>query len=197
MMRGSDISAGFAGVRDNERQRALDTLVLAFVADPLIRWLYPEARQYLAHFCKFAEAFAGTAFAENTAWRLDHFSAVALWLPPDDPSDDAWMAKLDSSVSPEKMADFRIAGTDQTDDRTARHWYLALIGVDPARQRQGLGTELMSRCLEVIDEDHLPACLDTANAREIPFYKRHGFNVTGKSQAGRCPPIYSMMRDAH
>jgi len=197
-MRGSDdISARFANVRGIERQRALDTLALAFVADPLIRWFYPEAGQYVAHFGEFAQAFAGRAFEENTAWRLDGFSAVALWLPPDDPGDDAWMAELDASVPSEKMADFRMAVTDQTVAPTTRNWYLALIGVDPARQRQGLGTELMSRCLEVVDEDHLPACLDSANPRDIPFYERHGFRVTGKSQAGNCPPICSMMRDAH
>ena len=184
-------------MRDIERQRALDTLALAFAADPLIRWFYPEAGQYLTHFGEFAQAFAGTAFGENTAWRLDGFSAVALWLPPDDPGDDAWMAKLDASVPSEKMADFRMAVTDETDDPTTRYWYLALVGVDPARQRQGLGTELMGRCLEVIDKDHLPARLDSANPRDIPFYERHGFKVTGESQAGRCPPICSMMRDAH
>jgi len=34
-------------VSETERERAIGTLVLAFTADPFVRWIYPEAGQYL------------------------------------------------------------------------------------------------------------------------------------------------------
>ena len=56
----------FSPVGENEQSRAIDTLVLAFTADPVIRWFYPEARQYLTQFPEFLVAFGGKAFAEKT-----------------------------------------------------------------------------------------------------------------------------------
>jgi ribosomal protein S18 acetylase RimI-like enzyme len=188
----------FAPVGDDEQSRALDTLVLAFSADPVIRWLYPEARQYLTHFPGFLAAFGGKAFAEQTVWRLEAFSAVALWLPPRvDLDGNAIVAVLTETVAPEKHED-ALAVLAQMDDAHPRfpHWYLAWFGVDGAVQGQGLGGELMKHCLRIVDEDHLPTYLDSPNPRNISFYERHGFEVTGEAQAGACPPIVSMLRAA-
>jgi len=76
------------------------------------------------------------------------------------------------------------------------HWYLPWFGVDAAVQGRGLGGELMKHCLTVVDKDHLPAYLDSPNPRNVSFYERHGFVVTGEAQAGTCPPIVSMLRAA-
>ena len=188
----------FAPVRDGDRRGALDTLVLAFTADPVIRWLYPEARQYLTHFPGFLAAFGGKAFAAQTVWRLGGCSAVALWLPPRvDLDGDAIVAVLTETVAPERHED-ALAVLGQMDEAHPRfpHWYLAWFGVDAAVQGQGLGGELMRHCLRIVDQDHLPAYLDSPNPRNISFYERHGFEVTGEAQAGACPPVTSMLRPA-
>lgn len=188
----------FAPVGRADRNRALDTLVLAFTADPVIRWLYPDALRYLAHFPEFLASFGGQAFAERTVWRLGAFSAVALWLPPHvDLAGDAIVGVLKQTVAPGRTKDaMEVLG--QMDDAHPRfpHWYLAWFGVDAALQGQGLGGALLKRCLRIVDEDRLPAYLDTPNPRNIPFYERHGFEVTGKAQAGSCPPVVSMLRAA-
>ena len=54
----------------------------------------------------------------------------------------------------------------------------------------------MKHCLTIVDEDHLPVYLDSPNPRNISFYERHGFEVTGQAQAGACPPVVSMLRAA-
>ena len=96
----------FTPVEDGEQQRVLETLVLAFTADPVIRWLYPEARQYLKDFPGFLAAFGGKAFAERTVWRLGAFAAVALWLPPRVELDgDAVVEVLTETVVPEQHDD--------------------------------------------------------------------------------------------
>ena len=71
----------FSPVGEAEQERVYATLVLAFAADPVERWLYPEPRQYLLYFPRFLAAFGGRAFAGQTVWSLGE-SAVALWLPP-------------------------------------------------------------------------------------------------------------------
>lgn len=188
----------FAPVRDDEKSRAFDTLVIAFSADPIMRWLYPEAREYLTHFPEFLAAYGGQAFAEKTAWRLGPFSAVALWLPPGLHVDgDAFVAMLKETVAPERHED-ALSVVDQMDEAhpAVPHWYLALLGVDVAQQGMGLGGELMKHCLRVVDQDHVPAYLDSSNPRNVSFYERHGFKVTGEAEAGASPRVVSMLRAA-
>ena len=188
----------FSPVQEGEKDRAFDTLVLAFTADPVTRWLYPEAWDYLTYFPKFLAAFGGKAFAEQTVWRLCAFCAVALWRPPRvDADGDAIVAVLKETVAPEQHEDaFAVLG--KMDDAHPRlpHWYLAWFGVDAAVQGRGLGGRLMKQCLAIVDEDHLPAYLNSSNPRNISFYGRHGFEVTSEAQAGACPPVISMLRVA-
>ena len=188
----------FSPVGEIEQARALATLVLAFAADPVERWLYPEPEQYLTHFPRFLAAFGGRAFDERTVWRLGEFSAVALWLPPDaEPDGDAITTVLAESVAPQQHDDmFAVLGQMDAAHPTYPHWYLPWFGVDAARQGRGLGSQLMRPCLGLVDESHLPAYLETPNPVTIPFYERLGFEVTGEAQAGSCPPITSMLRAA-
>jgi ribosomal protein S18 acetylase RimI-like enzyme len=174
------------------------TLVLAFAADPVERWLYSEPQQYLSHFPKFLAAFGGKAFAERTVWSLGEFSAVALWLPPGTEADgDAITTSLAETVAADKHDDmFDVLGQMDTAHPTYPHWYLPWFAVDTALQGRGLGSQLMKPCLQVVDDTHLPAYLETPNPRTISFYQRHGFEVTGEAQAGTCPPITFMLRAA-
>ena len=47
------------------------------------------------------------------------------------------------------------------------HWYLPLIGVDPAHQSKGHGDALMRCALERCDRDKVPAYLEFTNPRNI------------------------------
>ena len=75
-------------------------------------------------------------------------------------------------------------------------WYLPLIAVDPLYQSQGLGSQLMKHALNRIDEDGLPAYLESSNPRNMSLYERHGFEVMGQIQIGTSPPIHPMLRSA-
>ena len=59
-----------------------------------------------------------------------------------------------------------------------RHLYLAVLGVEPSRQGEGLGSELLPPGLELCDREGIPAYLETAKERNVSFYSRHGFRVT-------------------
>ena len=188
----------FSEVGESERARVYATLILAFAADPVERWLYPEPQQYLSHFPEFLAAFGGKAFAERTAWRLGEFSAVALWLPPGAGADgDTITTSLAGTVAAVKHdALFDVLGQMDSAHPVYPHWYLPWFAVDTALQGCGLRGQLMEPCLRVVDATHQPAYLETPNPRTIPFYQRHGFEVTGQAQAGTCPPITFMLRAA-
>lgn len=185
-------------LNQDEQERVTATVVSAFVADPVERWLWPAAWQYLTHFPAFVAAFGAASFGSDTVSTLDGFAAVALWIPPGaEPDGDRIVSVLHDTVAAEQHADV-FAVLEQMDRAhpTSAHWYLPWLAVDACRQHAGLGSRLLARGLERVDADHLPAFLETPNPRTVPFYERHGFEVVGVAQAGGCPPLTSMLRAA-
>jgi ribosomal protein S18 acetylase RimI-like enzyme len=189
---------GVAPVHESDQARAISTLVSAFTADPVERWLYPQLEEYLTHFPDFVAAFGGEAFAHGTVWELSDFSAVAVWFRPGtQPDADKIVSVLSETVSPHKHDD-TFSVLEQMDEAhpTFSHWYLPWLGVELGGQGRGLGGRLLGHCLSVVDESHLPTYLETPNPRTISFYESHGFEVTAQAQAGACPPMTLMLRAA-
>lgn len=60
------------------------------------------------------------------------------------------------------------------------HWYLAVIGSDPAVRGTGFGQVLMRSRLDRCDAEYAPAYLESSNPDNIPYYERFGFEVTGE-----------------
>jgi len=182
----------------SDQPRAVATLVSAFTDDPVERWLWPDDEAYATHFPRFVVALGGNAFEAQTAWRLGEFAAVALWFAPgNEPDGDLIVSAIAETVSADKHDD-TFAVLEQMDATHPKypHWYLPWFGVDASMQGQGLGGQLMTQCLAIVDASHLPAYLETPNPRNISFYERHGFEVTGEVHAGTCPPITFMQRPA-
>lgn len=177
-------------------ERVFAVLTLAFAADPANRWMYPDAAQYLRHFQAFVRAFGGASLALRTALASQDYSAVALWLGPDGhPDVAALMNVIEASVAPEKRAVLTavfeaMAGYEPKEP----HWYLPIIGVDPARQGRGLGAALLRPVLAQCDRACLPAYLELTNPRNRPLYERHGFQAIGEIRVGDFPPIVPMLR---
>jgi GNAT superfamily N-acetyltransferase len=191
-------AAATVAVLPGDAAQAVAALVSAFTGDPVERWLYPGLPEYQEHFPAFVTALGGKAFAARSAWSLAGCCAVALWLPPGtEPDGDAIVSVLAGSVSPEKHDEmFDVLGQMDAAHPPYPHWYLPWFGVLAGQQGQGLGSQLMPPCLAAVDRDHLPAYLETPNPRSVPFYQRHGFEVTGQAQAGSCPPLTFMLRAA-
>jgi hypothetical protein len=52
----------------------------------------------------------------------------------------------------------------------------------------------MAYALARCDSDHAPAYLESSNPRNIPFYRRHGFELLGAIQVGSSPALVPMLR---
>ena len=57
------------------------------------------------------------------------------------------------------------------------HVHLGPIGVAPGKQRQGIGTALMNRYIEQLEEERSVGYLETDRAENVEFYKKFGFVV--------------------
>jgi GNAT superfamily N-acetyltransferase len=180
-----------------DRERGIASLTLAFANDPVMRWVWPEAYRYAAHWPRFAEAFGGAAFDHGTAYGLEDLLAVALWMRPGvGPDEKTVMGVMRESVNDAMLED--LSGLFERMDElhpTADVWYLPLIGVDPVAQGGGLGSALLRHALARCDSEGLPAYLEATNPRNRDLYSRHGFNVLDVIQAGSSPPIWAMLRE--
>jgi ribosomal protein S18 acetylase RimI-like enzyme len=179
-----------------DEQRAIDTVVLAFAADPVARWSWPDAHQYLTGMPQLTRAFGGRAFQHQGAHATAAYAGAALWLPPGVTPDEEALGELVQRTVSASIRDdvFSVFEQMAKYHPTEPHWYLPLIGVDPAHQGKGHGDALLKYALEQCDRDHLPAYLESTNPRNISLYRRHGFESLGTIQVGSSPPLVPMLR---
>jgi hypothetical protein len=84
-----------------EEDLAIETVILAFAADPMARWTWPHAHQYLAAMPRMIRAFGSSAFSNGSAFCTDGYAGTALWLSPGVHSDEEGLgAVLESTVAP-------------------------------------------------------------------------------------------------
>jgi ribosomal protein S18 acetylase RimI-like enzyme len=170
-------------------------LALAFSNDPAARWLYKDPDAYMTHFPRFVRAFGGVAFDYDTAHSVNG-SAVALWIPPGaEPDEEALVGLIQESVpAGDHGAIFAVLEQMGQAHPQEPHWYLPLIGTDPAQQGRGHGSALLRHALALSDAQKVPAYLEATSPRNAKLYERHGFESTGTIQVGTSPPITPMRR---
>jgi ribosomal protein S18 acetylase RimI-like enzyme len=176
--------------------QAVGTIVLAFGADPIARWFYPDPHEYLLHLPGFGREFAGKAFEQCSAYYIDGYLGAALWLPPDVHPEETALAALLQRTIPEKNQQEIFAFIEQMDRShpSEPHWYLPMIGVDPAQQGKGYGSALLKHALERCDGEGKLAYLEASSPKSIPLYQRHGFELVSTIEVGSSPPLFPMVR---
>lgn len=180
----------------SEQDAVLNTLMLAFAADPCLRFILDTPDKFFKAFRPFAAGMGGGALEAGTAWLADDGAAAALWLPPGITSDrDAMLGAVAELVDPAKLPAVGEVGETMAQYHPEEpHWYLAMIGVDPARQGRGYGSAILKESLRRCDEDGVIAYLESSNAKNVPLYERYGFEVMGFVNPGGFPGLYPMIR---
>jgi ribosomal protein S18 acetylase RimI-like enzyme len=174
----------------------IDVVVRAFEADPAARWSWPDSQQYFMHFPSFVRAVGGKAFTHRSAYYVDGYAAAALWLPPNVyPDEDKLTSLAQRTVSEKIQKDFLSVFEQMGHYHPSEpHWFLPFMGVDPSQQGKGFGSALLQHTLIRCDRENKLAYLESSNPRNIPLYKRHGFEILGSIQVGTSPTIAPMLR---
>jgi ribosomal protein S18 acetylase RimI-like enzyme len=61
------------------------------------------------------------------------------------------------------------------------HWFLWVLGVEPERQGQGLGSRLLRSLNAKADAEKVPCYLETDRQTSVRIYQNHGFEVTSEA----------------
>jgi ribosomal protein S18 acetylase RimI-like enzyme len=182
--------------KGKDKDRVVDAIVLAFARDPVMRWGYPEPHGYLEHFKSFAKVSCGRAFEHDSAHQISDFSGAAVWLPPGVELDqDAMVGQLERTLDGQRLkVVFAMLEQMGRYHPAEPHWYLWMIGVDPAKQGRGYGKALLRYALNRIDQQGIPAYLENSNPANTGLYEQHGFQVLGTVQVADAPPVLPMLR---
>ena len=173
-----------------------EALVDAFADDPLAVWAMPSNRRRPAQSRRFYVQRLRTLLAEEMVFCDDARTGAALWAPH-----DRWrtsVAELARMRIWTRRSPVFLAGARQMEERHPEepHYYLNILGVSPDAQGQGLGSQLLAPMLERCDREGVPAYLESSKERNLAFYGRHGFRVTGEMRFPRGgPPLWFMWRD--
>jgi ribosomal protein S18 acetylase RimI-like enzyme len=171
------------------------SLARAFADDPVARYALPSDRRRPAQLRRFYTQRLRTLLAEELVWCDRERRGAALWAPP-----DRWRTPLSELVRT-RIVSIRtplfLAGGMRVERRhpSEPHYYLAILGVDPAAQGEGLGSQLLGPMLDRCDREGVPAYLESSKERNVAFYGRHGFRVTGELKLLAGPPLWLMWRD--
>jgi ribosomal protein S18 acetylase RimI-like enzyme len=158
-----------------DRERALSSLVAAFVNDPVLRHLFPDDVTYP----RYAAAFFGRLFDkrvnQGTIWTIGNGASLAMW--------DAPMAvDAPTSLTPELPADAlaRVEAYDKAIHSalpTTPHWYLGVLGTHPDHAGRRWGHAVMRAGLRRAAADGLPAVLETSNPGNVEVYRKAGWEI--------------------
>jgi len=186
---------------------AAATLARAFHDDPLMQYTIPDPVErarllpgVYARMIRFG-VLAGEVYA--TAGEID---GVALWLPPNakwtrENIEASGMHQLATLIGNDAYQRYRdVVGREwQARERDMNDpcWYLFLLGVEPSRQRRGLGGALMRPVLERADKERVACYLETENQHNVAFYQKQGFDliVNGEEAGGSGVRFWTFRRN--
>ena len=186
---------------------AVATLVRAFAAAPVALHLFPVAAQRPAG---MAHIFRRALRYGHQYGRVDMIpsaGAVAIWIEPQYvwPSWSGWIQTgimllplaLGWRATCRMWRFERFIEVCQFQTIAGPHWYLFCSGVSPEQQGQGVGAALIRHGLQRAQATHTSCYLETANARNLPFYQQNGFRTVGqKHQPAAGPCVCSLVAGA-
>jgi len=179
-----------------------ETLGRAFFDDPMICFLLADVDARPAKMPRLFKLLFKLGLPHGACDVTNGFEAVALWRPP-----GQWHVPFYQYITngPEFLNVFGIRGAlhamammDIVEKHHPKepHYYLQVIGTDPAKQGKGFGGVVMRRHLAVADAARMPCYLESSKATNIPIYQSFGFEVTGEIRLPDGPTLYPMWRKA-
>lgn len=177
------------------------TLGRAFDDDPVMGWFLPDEERRRKRLPDFMAGLTRvSSMPHGHVYTTDGWLGAALWNPP-----GTWQTSiagqfrlLPSMARSLGSRLFTVAKAFTSIEKhhpKEPHWYLLMLGTEPDQQGKGIGSALMAPVLEICDREGVPAYLESSKEKNIPFYSRHGFEVTGELTLPDGPTMWPMWRD--
>ena len=202
MLRPQPDESDLRAARDDDVPVLASRLARAFHDNPGLSWVFRNEQRRMSRLERgFGQYLRHLWLGRAEVWTTDDVAGAAVWLPPGE-----WRVpvRLQLRMLPGFVANtreelprfLRFFNLIEGKHPHERHWYLAVLGVDPDLQGRGFGSHMMQPGLRRCDEQGLPAYLETDTERNVALYERHGFRVSEEFPLpGGGPPVWLMWRD--
>ena len=185
--------------------RAVVTVASAFLPDPMITWVFPDAARRPAGSRALMQVLVGYGLRYGRVTASHDARAVCVWIPPGPGITIPRMIRSGMLALPFR-AGFRpfsrFMTANETMDRIHKarvpgpHWYLFGVAVAPELHNQGIGSSIIREGLARADRESRPCYLETSEPRNLVLYQRLGFAVLEEATLGKGgPPAWSMLRE--
>lgn len=174
-------------------------LTRAFHDDPVQRYLFPEERVYERRGRANFELVVRRSLEVGVGYVGAGIEGASLWIAPGADFVDGWRGLVFALRSLRVMRgrlqrSLRFIALLARHHPHEPHWYLPILGTDPAHQRCGFGSALLAPMLARADREGLPVYLESSKPQNVPFYQRHGFEVVRSVRIEGGPEIWPMLR---
>lgn len=171
-------------------------LARAFFDDPVAEYALPSRRRRQAQLERFYVQRLRTLIPDELVFCDAGRTGGALWAAP-----DRWRTSLAEILRTRAFSHRTLhflvgAHRVEAAHPEVPHYYLAVLGVSPDAQGRGLGSTVLRPMLDRCDAEGVPAYLESSKERNVGFYERHGFRVTGETTLPRGGPrMWFMWRE--
>jgi GNAT superfamily N-acetyltransferase len=179
-----------------------ETIATAFHDDPLWSWAFADEARRAEHFRVWWRVFVDASFPNEWTWVSEHCESVAIWTPPGaeemSHADEERLVELVGELIGGDHANAVLRMLMQFDaahPRDVPHYYLGIVATHDDHRGHGIGEALLAENLKIVDEQHMPAYLESSNPANLKRYMRLGFEPVGEIEVpdGR-PAVVTMWR---
>jgi ribosomal protein S18 acetylase RimI-like enzyme len=173
-----------------------------FLDDPVTSHIFRnEARREAGLRAYFRTQMKADYLAFGGCYTTDDHAGSAIWAPAGKPLQTGLagiltMLPVLPYVAANLRTTLRLLALVEAKHPREPHWYLASLGTAVGQQGKGVGGALMRPVLEHCDVEGVPAYLESSKERNLPFYRRHGFEVVEEvALPDDGPTLWTMWRE--
>lgn len=167
----------------NDKDLIVDILTKSFETNQSVNYIVKQDSKRLSRIKSLMDYSFEVCYSFGDVFLSDDNKACALVLYPDKKRTTIKSVLLDAKLI------LSCVGLENIKKTLAREalikkiqpkeqmYYLWFIGVDPANQNTGIGSELLKELIEDSKSIERPIFLETSTLKNLPWYKKFGFNV--------------------
>jgi len=174
----------------------------AFGDDPLMMFIFDGRPDQLHRIGRLFRMFVAIHLRHEGCSTTADVAGASLWAPPGRWR-LGWMTQIRmaprllpllGAAAVKHLGDFnRMEQFHQS--MPPEHWHLAVLGTDPSRQGEGVGSALLQPVLDRCDAEGSGAYLESSKRSNLAFYSRFGFEVVDERSFTDGPSYWPMWRD--
>ncbi|MDT7723478.1 MAG: hypothetical protein QOI21_54 [Actinomycetota bacterium] len=139
---------GVRAAKSSEMDGVAELLSLAFMEDPVSRWIFPDEKRRRQVHPEFFGAFAGFAFDHGQVCVTGDFSGALLWIPG---GRRDLVDRFATLTGNERERFDALAEVREANEPSSPHLQAQWLGVLPRRRGEGIGRALLRQRLERLE----------------------------------------------